>query len=164
MTLTHESLRPLVGKKVTVTRNDIPGSWTGILFKREDDTLELSTRGGFEVIPFARVVAVYRGDHCELSNIVLVNPLDLEGACGDTSPVGVCDSPTPSRYQWSYKGASFDFYRLCEILGVAHHAQAHALKKVIRAGRSVKGLEQDIDEAIAALKRWKEMVLEDRGL
>lgn len=71
------------------------------------------------------------------------------------------DSPTPSRYQWSFKGVSFDFYRLCEILGIKHHAQAHALKKVIRAGQSVKSLEQDIDEAIACLMRWKEMVIQD---
>lgn len=42
-----------------------------------------------------------------------------------------------------------------------HHAQAHALKKVIRAGRSIKPVEQDIDEAIAALSRWKEMLAED---
>ena len=43
-------------------------------------------------------------------------------------------SPTPERYRWEWKGVTFDFYRLCEILGVEHHAQAHALKKVIRAG------------------------------
>lgn len=71
------------------------------------------------------------------------------------------ENPTPSRYSWTHKGVSFDFYRLCEILGITSHAQAHALKKVIRAGRSVKPLEQDIDESIACLLRWKEMVLED---
>lgn len=70
-------------------------------------------------------------------------------------------NPTPSRYQWSYQGVDFDFYRLCDILGVTHHAHAHALKKVIRAGRSVKPLVQDIDEAISALQRWREMVYED---
>lgn len=74
---------------------------------------------------------------------------------------GDADGPTPSRYRWRWKGAGFDFYRLCEILGVRHHAQAHALKKVIRAGQSVKSIEQDIDEAIDALLRWKEMVGED---
>ena len=70
-------------------------------------------------------------------------------------------SPTPSRYQWSFRGVSFDFYRLCEILGITHHAQAHALKKVIRAGRSIKPTTQDIDEAISALQRWKEMLEEE---
>ena len=69
--------------------------------------------------------------------------------------------PTPSRYSWVFRGVAFDFYRLCEILGITHHAQAHALKKVIRAGRSVKPLTKDIDEAIDSLRRWREMVMED---
>lgn len=97
--------------------------------------------------------------HVEKLNSFLAG---LEGAAGSRSPEGVRDDPTPSRYQWSYQGVEFDFYRLCEILGIEHHAQAHALKKVIRAGRSVKSLEQDIDEAVACLVRWKEMILEDR--
>lgn len=71
------------------------------------------------------------------------------------------DGPTPDRYKWSWKGVSFDFYRLCEILGIKHHAQAHAMKKLIRAGRSVKPIDQDIDETIDALLRWKEMLNED---
>lgn len=71
------------------------------------------------------------------------------------------ESPTPSRYRWTFRGVSFDFYRLLEILGITHHAQAHALKKVIRAGRGGKPLEQDIDEAIDSLRRWKEMAAED---
>ncbi len=70
-------------------------------------------------------------------------------------------NPTPDRYRWSYNGVTFDFYRLCEILGITLHAQAHALKKVIRAGRSIKPVLQDIDETIAALQRWKEMIGED---
>ena len=73
------------------------------------------------------------------------------------------DGPTPSRYKWSWNGVTFDFYRLCEIINVTHHAQAHALKKVIRAGQSIKPLAQDIDEAIAALQRWKEMAHEDEN-
>lgn len=72
------------------------------------------------------------------------------------------DGPTPSRYKWEWKGVTFDFYRLCEILGIKHHAQAHALKKIIRAGKSIKSVEQDIDETIAALLRWKEMIKEDQ--
>ena len=73
------------------------------------------------------------------------------------------DGQTPQRYRWSWKEVTFDFYRLCEILGIAHHAQAHALKKIIRAGQSIKSIEQDIDETIAALLRWKEMLAEDRN-
>lgn len=75
--------------------------------------------------------------------------------------IGTPPSPTPSRYQWQYRGVNFDLYRLCEILGITSHAQAHALKKVIRAGRSSKPLSQDIDESIDALRRWKEMAAED---
>lgn len=71
------------------------------------------------------------------------------------------ENPTPSRYQWSFRGVHFDFYRLCQILGIAHPAQSHALKKVIRAGRSIKSTAQDIDEAIDCLNRWKEMLVED---
>lgn len=70
-------------------------------------------------------------------------------------------SPTPKRYQWEYLGVTFDFYRLCEILGITHHAQAHALKKIIRAGKSIKPIEQDIDEAISAAQRWKQMIQEN---
>lgn len=72
----------------------------------------------------------------------------------------VCESPTPSRYRWTHEGVTFDFYRLCEILGITSHAQAHALKKVIRAGRGGKTLLQDIDEAIDAMRRFREMVEE----
>lgn len=68
---------------------------------------------------------------------------------------------TPSRYQWEYNGVTFDFYRLCEILNIKHHAQAHALKKIIRAGQSIKDIERDINESIDSLERWKEMVAED---
>lgn len=71
------------------------------------------------------------------------------------------DGPTPGRYKWQWQGVSFDFYRLCGIVGVTHPAQAHAMKKVIRAGKSVKPIERDIDEAIDALLRWKEMLKED---
>jgi hypothetical protein len=75
---------------------------------------------------------------------------------------GSAVGPTPDRYRWTWCGITFDFYRLCEILGIKHHAQAHALKKLIRAGRSVKSIDQDIDETIDALLRWKEMLTEDR--
>lgn len=55
----------------------------------------------------------------------------------------------------------FDTYRLAEVVGIKSHPQFHAFKKIIRAGQSVKPLEQDIDEAIACLRRWKEMIQED---
>lgn len=72
-------------------------------------------------------------------------------------------SPTPSRYQWTYQGANFDFYRLCEIVGVHRGPAQHAMKKIIRAGKSIKPIEQDIQEAIDSLTRWKEMIQEDNA-
>lgn len=71
------------------------------------------------------------------------------------------NSPTPSRYQFEFQGVHFDVYRLLGILGIAHHAQAHAFKKVIRAGRGHKSVKQDIEEAKVALTRWAEMLDED---
>ena len=68
---------------------------------------------------------------------------------------------TPSRYQWTYRGVSFDFYRLCQITGVTSDPGKHAMKKIIRAGRSVKTLRQDVVEARDALNRWIEMIDED---
>ena len=69
--------------------------------------------------------------------------------------------PTPSRYRWTWRGVTFDFYRLCRILGINGGPQEHALKKIIRAGKSIKPITQDIDEAIDSLRRWKEMIEED---
>lgn len=65
-------------------------------------------------------------------------------------------------YDHTYKGHKIDPYRICEIYGITHPAQAHALKKFLRAGKSHKTLEQDIDEAIACAVRWKEMIAEDK--
>ena len=69
---------------------------------------------------------------------------------------------TPKRYQWTWQGVTFDFYRLCKILGIQGGPQEHALKKIIRAGQSIKTIEQDIDEAKDSLERWKQMIIEDR--
>lgn len=75
---------------------------------------------------------------------------------------GTPEGPTPDRYRWTWRGITFDFYRLCLILGISHPAQQHALKKLIRAGQSIKSFDQDIDEAIDCMLRWKEMRSEDR--
>jgi hypothetical protein len=60
--------------------------------------------------------------------------------------LAIPDSPTPSRYQWQIKGVPFDFYRLCEAIGIVHHAQANALKT--RSGQ-MKGLEGALGDASA---------------
>ena len=67
-------------------------------------------------------------------------------------------------YKYSYKGIKLDPYRILSVYGVTCPAMQHAIKKLLRAGNSVKDLEQDIQEVIDTLKRKLEMIEEDRGL
>jgi predicted component of type VI protein secretion system len=64
-------------------------------------------------------------------------------------------------YQYFYKGIKLDPYRIAKVYKISDGAQFQSLKKILRAGESIKDLKQDIDETIKALQRWKEMVLED---
>lgn len=64
-------------------------------------------------------------------------------------------------YRYSYKGIKIDPYRIFRLYKITDPAQQHAIKKLLRAGQSVKPLEQDIDEVIMTLERWKEMNQED---
>lgn len=64
-------------------------------------------------------------------------------------------------YRYSYKGIKIDPYRIFRLYKITDPAQQHAIKKLLRAGQSVKSLEQDIDEVIMTLERWKEMNQED---
>lgn len=64
-------------------------------------------------------------------------------------------------YNWEHKGIRLDPYRIEQVCGPWHPAQAHAIKKLMRAGKSVKDLKQDINETIATLNRWLEMIEED---
>ena len=64
-------------------------------------------------------------------------------------------------YDYEYKGIKLDIYRILKIYGITEPAQQHAIKKLFRAGKSIKNLEQDIDEVIESLNRWKEMIKED---
>lgn len=65
-------------------------------------------------------------------------------------------------YRFSFKGVKLDPYRIFEVYRISHPAQQHAIKKLLRAGNSVKSLEQDIDEVIVTLNRWKEMMQEEK--
>ena len=67
-------------------------------------------------------------------------------------------------YQYNYKGIKLDPYRILSIYGITCPAMQHAIKKLLRAGNSVKDLEQDIQEVIDTLKRKLEMQREDKGL
>lgn len=66
-----------------------------------------------------------------------------------------------SYYKYSYKGIKLDPYRILDIYKIACPAMQHAIKKLLRAGNSIKGLEQDIQEVIDTLKRKLEMLKED---
>ena len=63
--------------------------------------------------------------------------------------------------RFMFGGVRMDPYRIFSVYGIAHPAQQHAIKKLLRAGQSIKTLDQDIDEAIDTLNRWKEMRAED---
>lgn len=64
-------------------------------------------------------------------------------------------------YKYSYKGIKLDPYRILDIYKITCPAQQHAIKKLLRAGNSVKELKQDITEVIDTLKRKLEMLEED---
>ena len=66
-----------------------------------------------------------------------------------------------AHYDFTYKGIKLDPYRILEVYGITHPAQQHAIKKLLRAGKSVKTLERDIGEVIESLERWLTMMTED---
>jgi hypothetical protein len=68
---------------------------------------------------------------------------------------------TRPEYNRQYRGVKLDPYRILSIYGIEHPAHQHALKKLLRAGRSHKELAKDISEVIETLKRWQEMIEED---
>jgi hypothetical protein len=67
----------------------------------------------------------------------------------------------PKYYRFSFRGVKLDPYRIMQVYEIKHPAHQHALKKLLRAGKSVKSLTKDIDEVILALNRWKEMLNEE---
>ena len=66
-----------------------------------------------------------------------------------------------AHYRFSFAGVKLDPYRIIQTYGISHPAHQHAIKKLLRAGASVKPLVQDIDEVILSLQRWKEMLVEE---
>jgi len=70
-------------------------------------------------------------------------------------------NPTPSHYNHTLNGVKVDPYKIADIYNITSHPQFHALKKILRAHQpNHKSLEQNIDEAISALQRWKEIINE----
>ena len=64
-------------------------------------------------------------------------------------------------YRNEFKGVKLDPYRILKVCGITDPAQQHAIKKLLRAGKSVKSFEQDIQEVIDTLERLKEMIAEE---
>jgi len=64
-------------------------------------------------------------------------------------------------YNKSVNGFLIDPYRVILEYKIAHPAQQHATKKLLRAGRSHKTLDEDIQEVIDTCVRWQEMRKED---
>ncbi len=67
-------------------------------------------------------------------------------------------------YKFSFAGHKIDPYRIFKIYNITDPAQQHSIKKLLRAGQSVKSLRQDIAEVIVTLQRWVEMMDEDDKL
>jgi hypothetical protein len=72
----------------------------------------------------------------------------------DTKAIG-------AHYKFSYQGVLLDPYRILKVYGINEPAQQHAIKKLLRAGTSIKDLKQDISEVIVSLQRWLDMLRED---
>ena len=72
------------------------------------------------------------------------------------------EKPAGAHYNFTYKNIKVDPYRIFEIYGITNAAQQHAIKKLLRAGKSIKTLEQDIHEVKVTLTRWQDMLEEDK--
>ena len=84
----------------------------------------------------------------------------VESAVEAESQVGT-EKSLDSHYKYSFNGVKLDPYRILEVYGIANPAQQHAIKKLLRAGKSIKDLKQDIEEVQMTLTRWLEMIEED---
>jgi hypothetical protein len=71
------------------------------------------------------------------------------------------NSDSGAHYRYEYKGIKLDPYRILDVYGITSAPQQHAIKKLLRAGDSVKGKEEDIKEVIDTLNRWLDMLAED---
>lgn len=70
--------------------------------------------------------------------------------------------PLDKHYKYTYKGIKLDPYRIFRVYNISSPEQQHAIKKLLRAGNSVKDLQQDIQEVIMTLNRWLEIIEEDK--
>ena len=66
-------------------------------------------------------------------------------------------------YKFMFRGYKLDPYRIFSVYNITNAAQQHAIKKLLRAGNSIKSFEQDIKESISTLNRLLEILEEDKG-
>lgn len=59
--------------------------------------------------------------------------------------------------RFKINGEMVDFYRICILYEITDPCLQHALKKLLRAGRSHKDIHTDIQNAIDTLTRWQEL-------
>ena len=64
-------------------------------------------------------------------------------------------------YKFEYKGIRLDPYRILDLYEINHPAHQHAIKKLLRAGKSLKSLRTDILEVAETLDRYIKMMDED---
>lgn len=91
--------------------------------------------------------------------------VDTGGAdkTAEYDPAPATDADSGKHYRYSYRQIKLDPYRIIAVYGITHPAHQHALKKLLRAGKSVKSLRQDVREVQDALTRWLEMLDEDEA-
>jgi hypothetical protein len=70
-------------------------------------------------------------------------------------------NPTPKRYNMMLGDKKVDPYRILKLYGITDPGQQHAIKKLLRAGRSDKSWRQDMIESRDALQRSLDMDAED---
>ena len=62
-------------------------------------------------------------------------------------------------YKRYYKGIKLDPYRILDVYdNVKAAPHQHVVKKLLRAGESIKDLRTDVEECIKSLNRWLEMM------
>lgn len=103
-----------------------------------------------------------------VGNPFVADRVRIKDGCGrvvmDTGEPGkAAERDSGRHYRYSYRGIKLDPYRIINIYRITHPAHQHALKKLLRAGKSVKSLRQDIKEVQDALTRWLEMLDEDEA-
>ena len=67
-------------------------------------------------------------------------------------------------YRYDYQGIRLDPYRILSVYGIACPAMQHAIKKLLRCGKSIKSERDDILEVMSTLERKLEMMNEDGEL